>query len=67
MAAGLAEGNAYGKVDAIRQVLRARFGDVPEALDAAILARRDQVGLDRLVEAAARCASLDEFRATLSS
>lgn len=62
-----AEGKAEGKVDAIRQFLRARFGDVPEALDAAILGRRDHPGLDLLLDAAARCTSLDDFRAQLPS
>lgn len=62
-----AEGRAEGMVQAIRQFLRAKFGDVPEALDATILARRDQAGLDLLLDAAVRCASLDELRAQLPS
>jgi hypothetical protein len=62
----LKELEAEWKAEAILRVLRARFGALPAELEAEILGLRDEARLDALLEHAARCESLEAFRAGLS-
>jgi predicted transposase YdaD len=55
------EGAAMGKQDAIIHFLTARFGHVPEETVRAVESVEDPAELDRLIEWAARCQSLEEF------
>lgn len=55
------EGAAMGKQDAIIHFLTARFGHVPEEVARAIESVEEAEELDRLIEWAARCQSLEEF------
>ncbi|MGL4944295.1 MAG: Rpn family recombination-promoting nuclease/putative transposase [Thermoguttaceae bacterium] len=63
---GLAEGEARGKVDALRHVLVARFQKVPKRIDDRISQIGDLVVLDSLTVAAATCQSLAEFEEALA-
>lgn len=59
---GRLEGRVEGQREALRTVLEARFGEVPENLEAELPTGQD---LDVLVRRAATVASLEEFLAQL--
>ena len=56
-----------GESNAILRYLANRFGPMPEDLATALRTVRDEVRLDQLLDVAARCTSLDDFRARLGT
>ena len=50
----------------ILRVLNARLGPVPPEIDTALEGVQDEAKLDDLIDWAARCHSLDEFRTHLN-
>jgi len=61
LAEGRQEGLAAGKRDALRQVVAARFGSVPPALEGRIAAIDEAVALDALLGQAAVARLLDDL------
>jgi hypothetical protein len=62
-----AEIEAKATVNTILTVLRVRIGPIPPELDSTLRSIQDVRKLEHLVEAAARCESLDEFRAQMDT
>ncbi|MDQ3813287.1 MAG: hypothetical protein M3347_04980 [Armatimonadota bacterium] len=56
---GIAIGEVRGKRDAVLVLLRERFGDLPEPVEAHVHALQDESELDELLRAALRAPSLD--------
>ncbi len=53
------------KADVILRFLQYRFGPVPPEIQEAVRRTRDEPRLEALLESAARCADLEQFRARL--
>ena len=62
-----AAARAEARAEDVLRVLEYRFESVPVPVQEAVRATRDPQRLEWLLEGAARCASLEEFRARLAS
>lgn len=60
-----AAAKAEARAEDILRFLHVRFGLVPEDMESAVLELREENKLNSLLEAAARCNSLEEFQSEL--